>query len=357
MQIANQIINAIQRNYLVEGQQLLGSRQMSLVLKVHRNTVVAAYDELELQGWIKKVPNVGCFVLNAKSEVKNRFIEKDISLKLYPDKSGFSFDKSSILSFDQDNSQTKYSLNDGIPDIRLTEVELSSRIYSSNLKRKSNRKTFGLTSIEGNLYFRKNLANFLNLSRGLHISSQNITITRSLEMCIFIVAEILLRPKDLVIVAELSYHIPNMIFNQKGARIKTIPVDENGIDTNVLRKICEQEKPRLLYLTPHHHYPTTVTLSAERRIELLELSKEFNFVILEDDYDYDFHFDHHPILPLASADQIGNVIYVGSFGKSLAPGFRTGFIIAPEDFIQETKKFLNILDRQGDVLTEQVLGE
>ena len=148
-----------------------------------------------------------------------------------------------------------------------------------------------------------------------------------------------------------------MIFNQKGARIKTIPVDENGIDTNVLRKICEQEKPRLLYLTPHHHYPTTVTLSAERRIELLELSKEFNFVILEDDYDYDFHFDHHPILPLASADQIGNVIYVGSFGKSLAPGFRTGFIVAPEDFIQETKKFLNILDRQGDVLTEQVLGE
>ena len=113
----------------------------------------------------------------------------------------------------------------------------------------------------------------------------------------------------------------------------------------------------MLYLTPHHHYPTTVTLSAKRRLELLNLANEYGFIILEDDYDYDFHYDKSPILPLASADTNGMVIYIGSFGKSLVPGFRTGFIVAPENLMIEMRKYLGIIDRQGDVLMEHVLGE
>jgi GntR family transcriptional regulator/MocR family aminotransferase len=113
----------------------------------------------------------------------------------------------------------------------------------------------------------------------------------------------------------------------------------------------------MLYLTPHHHYPTTVALSAQSRLELLELANEYGFVILEDDYDYEFHYDKSPILPLASADTNGMVIYIGSFGKSLAPGFRTGFIVAPENLMAEMRKYLGIIDRQGDILMERALGE
>lgn len=113
----------------------------------------------------------------------------------------------------------------------------------------------------------------------------------------------------------------------------------------------------MLYLTPHHHYPTTVALSAQRRLELLELANEYGFIILEDDYDYEFHYDKSPILPLASADTNGMVIYIGSFGKSLAPGFRTGFIVAPENLMAEMRKYLGIIDRQGDILMERALGE
>jgi GntR family transcriptional regulator/MocR family aminotransferase len=140
-------------------------------------------------------------------------------------------------------------------------------------------------------------------------------------------------------------------------KIVTIPIDHEGINVDEVREICKRQKIRMLYLTPHHHYPTTVTLSAQRRLELLNLANEFGFIILEDDYDYDFHYEKSPILPLASADTNGMVVYIGSFGKSLAPGFRTGFIVAPENLMTEMRKYLGIIDRQGDILMEHVLGE
>jgi len=176
-------------------------------------------------------------------------------------------------------------------------------------------------------------------------------------MSIYIVSEILLSEGDTVLVGELSYFSVNMIFQKAGVDIKAVPIDHEGIHVEEVRKICQRQKIRMLYLTPHHHYPTTVTLSAQRRLELLQLAEEFGFIILEDDYDYDFHYDKSPILPLASADTNGMVVYIGSFGKSLAPGFRTGFIVAPENLMAEMRKYLGIIDRQGDILMEHVLGE
>lgn len=176
-------------------------------------------------------------------------------------------------------------------------------------------------------------------------------------MSIYIASEILLSKGDTVLVAELSYFSVNMIFQKTGVNIHSIPIDQDGINVEEVRNICTKQKIRMLYLTPHHHYPTTVTLSAQRRLELLKLAQEYGFIILEDDYDYDFHYDKSPILPLASADTSGMVVYIGSFGKSLAPGFRTGFIVAPENLMTEMRKFLGIIDRQGDVLMEHVLGE
>jgi GntR family transcriptional regulator/MocR family aminotransferase len=176
-------------------------------------------------------------------------------------------------------------------------------------------------------------------------------------MSIYIVSEILLSAGDVVLVGELSYFSVNMIFQKAGVKIQPISIDEEGINVEEVKEACKKQKIRMLYLTPHHHYPTTVTLSAKRRLELLNLANEYGFIILEDDYDYDFHYDKSPILPLASADTNGMVIYIGSFGKSLVPGFRTGFIVAPENLMIEMRKYLGIIDRQGDVLMEHVLGE
>lgn len=356
MQITNQIINAIQRGFLPFGTKLPGSRSLSIILEVHRKTVVGAYEELYAQGWVESIPNKGTFVIGKNQEKPADFSDfNNINLRNYPKTTGFSFKTSNILDNPFEHSDCEFIFDDGVPDIRLTQIDQQSRVYSSALKTKAHK--IGHYNQDGSEFFKKNLSGYLNSSRGLAISNDNLLITRSTEMSIFILSEILLSRDDTVLIAALSYFSVNMIFQKAGVNIITVPVDNEGIDVNEVRKICQKNKIRMLYLTPHHHYPTTVTLSAQRRLELLNLAGEFGFIILEDDYDYDFHYDKSPILPLASADTDGMVIYIGSFGKSLAPGFRTGFIVAPENLMKEMRKHLGIIDRQGDILMEHVLGE
>jgi GntR family transcriptional regulator/MocR family aminotransferase len=358
MQVTHQLINAIQRGYLPFGTKLPGTRAMSQMLGVHRNTVVSVYDELFAQGWVDSRPNKGTFVLGKNEEKPTKIADiKPYNLKNYPESAGFSFKASNILDNPFEYSNCEYVFNDGVPDIRLTQIDQHSKIYSSILKRRAHHKILGHYNHDGSEFFKKNLSNYLNLSRGLAISKNNLLITRSTEMSIYIVSKLLLSEEDMVLVGALSYFSVNMIFQKAGVNIVSVPIDNEGIDVESVREICKKQKIRMLYLTPHHHYPTTVTLSAQRRMELLNLAHEYGFIILEDDYDYDFHYDKSPILPLASADTEGMVIYIGSFGKSLAPGFRTGFIVAPENLMIEMRKYLGIIDRQGDVLMEHVLGE
>ncbi len=358
LQIANQLINAIQRGFLPFGTKLPGTRTFSEMLEIHRNTAVAVYDELSAQGWTESFPNKGTFVIGEDEEkpIKVNDFQHN-NLQNYPETTGFLFKTSNILDNPFEHSDCEYVFNDGVPDIRLTQIAQHSRFYSSILKRKSNQKISGHYNHDGSEFFKEHLSRYLNLSRGLPISKNNLLITRSTEMSIYIVSEILLSPGDVVLVAALSYICVNMILMKAGVQMVSIPIDEEGIIVENVREACKKQKIRMLYLTPHHHYPTTVALSAQRRLELLELANEYGFIILEDDYDYEFHYDKSPILPLASADTNGMVIYIGSFGKSLAPGFRTGFIVAPENLMAEMRKYLGIIDRQGDILMERALGE
>ncbi|PTT01536.1 GntR family transcriptional regulator [Pedobacter sp. HMWF019] len=358
LQIAYQLINAMQRGVIVPGIQLPGSRQLAELLEVHRKTVIAAYDELDAQGWTEIRPNKGTFMgsIAAAKETDPLKYNKEF-LASYPVSTGYTFKKSMLLDLPAMGSENELEFTDGLPDVRLAPLDQLSRVYSTNLKRKSNRRYLGFAHNEGSEYFKEMLVNYLNNTRGLHISKQNVMITRGVDMGIYLAADLLLEADDLVLVGDLSYYVANMIFQKAGARIISVPVDEEGISADAVKSLCEKHRIRMLYLTPHHHYPTTVTLSAQRRIELLGLSVKYGFVILEDDYDYDFHYNSSPVLPLASADGHGMVVYIGSFCKSLAPGFRSGYLVAPENLIAELGKLRGIVDRQGDILMEQALAE
>ena len=130
-----------------------------------------------------------------------------------------------------------------------------------------------------------------------------------------------------------------------------------GIDVEAIEKICRKKKIRAVYITSHHHYPTTVTLIASRRIKLLELSEKYGFIIIEDDYDYDFHYLSSPILPLISADQKGMIIYIGTLSKTIAPAIRTGYIVGPPNLLLELARIRQIMDTQGDPIMELALAE
>ena len=118
-----------------------------------------------------------------------------------------------------------------------------------------------------------------------------------------------------------------------------------------------QQPVRMVYVTSHHHYPTTVALRADRRINLLKLAEKYGFIIFEDDYDCDFHYLSKPLMPLAGADPTGMVMYCGSFTKTISPAFRVGFLVGPADVIAYLGKLRRIIDRQGDHMLENAMAE
>ncbi|SDS33414.1 transcriptional regulator, GntR family [Polaribacter sp. KT25b] len=359
IQVSQQIINAIQRNYLTKGTILPGTRIFAKLLKIHRNTAVAIYEELASQGWVEIIPNKGTFVL--EPELKTAKI-KATSQKInqaynYAKTTGFPFQKSFHLASTAELTNAKYSINDGKPDLRLHPINEFTRWYSASMKRKTLVKKWNKLNESSNSLFQTQLCNFLNATRGFHINPKNLISTRSTEMSLYIVSQLLIKQNDVVLVGNLSNYVANMIFQQTGATIKTIPVDADGLDIDYIKKHFIKNSIRCIYICAHRDYPTGVKLSVERRLALLDLAKKYGFAIIEDDYDYDFQFDGSAMLPMASADSNGMIIYLGKLGQSLFPSFQTGFVIAPENLISEAKNYLQLLDKQGDLIQEQMLSE
>lgn len=359
IQVSQQIINAIQRSYLTKGTILPGSRVLAKLLKIHRNTAVAIYEELASQGWVEIIPNKGTFVLEpeqktAKIKANSQKIDEAYT---YAKTTGFPFQKSFHLASTHQLTNVKYTINDGKPDLRLHPVNEFTRWYSAAMKRKTLIKKWDKPIESSSSLFQTQLCNYLNATRGFHITPNNIINTRSTEMSLYIVSQLLIKQNDVVLVGHLSNYAANMIFQQVGANIKTIPVDENGLDIDYIKKHFVKQSIRCLYICAHRDYPTMVTLSAERRLKLLLLAKEYGFAIIEDDYDYDFQFKGSAMLPMASAGANGMVIYLGKLGQSLFPSFQTGFVVAPENLISEANNYLQLLDKQGDLIQEQMLSE
>ncbi|MER3319737.1 MAG: PLP-dependent aminotransferase family protein [Allomuricauda sp.] len=359
VQVAQQIMNAIQRGYLEKGSKLPGTRVLSKLLNVHRNTAVAIYDELASQGWVNIIPNKGTFVVIPEdSKVKIKATTRHINqVYEYPKIPGFPFQQSFNLASTKEETTAKYSINDGKPDLRLHPVYQFSRWYSAAMKRKPLMNRWNRTSALIPSIFSTQLCNYLNATRGFHIKPNNLLNTRSTEMSLYIVSQVLINPGDLVLVGQLSNYVTNMIFQQAGAKIKTVPVDDEGLDIAYIKKHFIDEHIRCIYVCSNRDYPTTTTLSTKRRLQLLELAKTHGFAIIEDDFDHDFQFEGSSMLPMASADAHGNIIYLGKLGQSLFPSFHTGFVVAPEQVISEANNYLQLLDAQGDLIQEQMLSE
>jgi GntR family transcriptional regulator/MocR family aminotransferase len=359
IQVSQQIANAIQRKYLTKGTKLPGTRVFGQLIKVHRNTAVAIYEELASQGWVEIIPNKGTFIIEpslktAKIKAPSQKINEAYT---YAKTTGFPFQKSFHLASTEQLTNAKYSINDGKPDVRLHPVHQFTRWYSAAMKRKTLIKKWNEPKEHSYSLFQTQLCNYLNATRGFHISPNNLLSTRSSEMSLYIVSQLLIKQDDVVLVGNLSNYASNMIFQQAGANIKTIPVDAEGLNIEYIKKHFTKSSIRCVYVCAQRDYPTAVTLSAERRLALLQLAKEFGFAIIEDDYDYDFQFEGSAMLPMASAGANGMVIYLGKLGQSLFPSFQTGFVVAPENLISEATNYLQLLDKQGDLIQEQMLSE
>jgi GntR family transcriptional regulator / MocR family aminotransferase len=182
-------------------------------------------------------------------------------------------------------------------------------------------------------------------------------VTRGSQMGLALLARALVRPGDVVAVEELTYAPAAEAFRLQGATVVPLPLDAHGLRIEPLEKLAAQGTLRVVHVTPHHQFPTTVTLSAPRRLRLLDLARRHRFAIVEEDYDHEFHYEGRPVLPLASADRWGVVAYVGTFSKVLAPALRIGYVVAPRPLLASLAAHRLYIDVQGDRVLEYALAE
>jgi GntR family transcriptional regulator / MocR family aminotransferase len=353
-QIAHQLIRLVQKGHLQPGTALPSTRDMASFLSVHRKTVVAAYEELFIQDWVESQPRKGFIVSPQLPELKPRSFRKEAKVASYSSNTGFDLTPLKLHLPIPLHGDYRWVIDDGFPDGRIIPTDSILKAYREYFSHHNGKAP--VMNASGALSLRSELATFLNNTRGLSIEPHHILITHGAQMAIYLTARLLLRPGANVLVGTPNYFYADRIFQQAGARLIRIPVDENGIDVDAIARYCRTKKPDLLYIIPHHHHPTTVTLSAERRMQLSSLIQQYHFPVLEDDYDYDFHYSSSPILPLASTDHGGRIIYIGSLTKLLSPTIRLGYLIAPQNFIEEATCYRRLMDIRGDHMLEEVMA-
>jgi GntR family transcriptional regulator/MocR family aminotransferase len=402
-QLANGIVSLIRQGHLKPGAALPSSRKLAELFDIHRKTVVAAFDELQAQGWAESFPRRGLFVAKELPVMRPRRLEREgtppegggagygaagegsgmgpdggagaiaagigtgiqVSLavppikaaRTYPQKTDFPVETKDFR-FDHFfvPKTERLIFSEGLPDTRLAPVDMLIREYRRFGNYRFTARFLSYGPEQGSVNLRNELARFLNVTRGLAVSPANILITKGAQMGMYILSELLLKKGDGVVVGDPGYVGASEVFRAAGADLQWVPVDDDGLDIDAVEKLCRRRKIRMVYVIPHHHMPTAVALCPERRQQLLALAREYSFAILEDDYDFDFQYASSPILPLASVDTCGNVIYIGSFSKTIAPAIRIGFLVAPVNLIEQATRLRRLIDRQGELLMEEAMA-
>jgi GntR family transcriptional regulator/MocR family aminotransferase len=230
VQLANQLIGLIKQGHLAVGTPLPSSRVLAETLGVHRKTIVAAYDELILQGWVETIPKKGTFVAFDIPQLQGSGKRMKTSAKVSTTPNFDWCSDPRLMPF-EGKAHLKYHIDDGVSDSRWSPNALLGKLYRQVLLDPTLPDLMGYGDPKGNQYLREVLVGYLNETRGLGISTKNILITRGSQMGIHLSAKILVGPGDVLVVGETNYSAADISFENLGATLMRVPVDENGLDT------------------------------------------------------------------------------------------------------------------------------
>jgi GntR family transcriptional regulator/MocR family aminotransferase len=348
VELANMVVHDIRRGALRAGDRLPSQRAFAARMRVNRNTVVAAFDELTAQGWVVSRGAAGTFVADEIPDRPPGRAGGGVAAR-----PGFDLRTIAVAPWPGGARDAKFRVSIGVPDPRLVPVDVLARAYRRAL-RGQHRAALEYSDPRGSERLRKAISAMLRHQRGIPCGPEHVLITNGSQMALELCARVLIEPAGhgAIAVEALGYRQAWRAFEEAGARLVGVPVDGAGLVVDALPAAL-----RAIYVTPHHQYPTTVLMSPARRLALLGHARANRVAVLEDDYDHEFHFDGRPVAPLAAEDAGGNVIYVGTLSKVLAPGLRLGFVAAPERVVERLGQLRAVTDRQGDQIVEHAVAE
>jgi GntR family transcriptional regulator/MocR family aminotransferase len=343
-EIYRQIRNAIGDGRLRPGDCLPASRDLAQSLKVSRTTVTVAYDRLAGEGFV--VSRIGAGTYVNKQVVRTAREARGVAGSLQPRSVWDSIGVS--RAFD---APAQFDFRTGLPDASLFPHETWRGLVVRALRSEA---------VAGGVYaepaghprLREAIARHIGVSRGVHVSADDITITSGAQQSLDLIARALLDRGDQVAVEDPGYHPPRFLFQSLGVKVHGVPVDNEGIVVDQL-----PSNARLVYVTPSHQYPLGVTMSLPRRLALLDWADHNNAAIVEDDYDSEFRFAGRPVEPLHTIDASGRVVYIGSFSKTLLPTLRLGFVVTPSSCTAAVHKAKYVADWHTSMVLQVALAQ
>jgi GntR family transcriptional regulator/MocR family aminotransferase len=344
LQIRQQLINAITDGLIRPDEFLPSSRILAKELNVARNTIIAAYKELEFDGYITAKERRGYFVNkklynNYSKTKKNNFLDSNSPEwvdRLITKKPST---KTNIQK-SEDWQTLPYSFTVGQLDQTLVPFYEWREVvrHSSTVPEIKKWNIDHVDSDDPSLI--KQIQSKVLPKRGIWANKDQILVTSGSQNAIYILSSLLVKGQTVVGIENPGYPDVRNLLSFKTENIEPIPVDDEGLVVDAINTNFD-----LIYTTPSHQYPTGVTMSMARRKQLLKYAQDNNTVIIEDDYEAEINFQKKPNPSLKSLDKRNNVIYVGSFSKAFAPGLRLGYMVAPESFIKEARALRRLMLR------------
>jgi GntR family transcriptional regulator / MocR family aminotransferase len=207
----------------------------------------------------------------------------------------------------------------------------------------------------GSLLLRETIASYLRTARSLRCDAEQVMIVSGSQQALEISARVLLDPGSRVWVEDPGYGLAREVLALAGCHLVPVPVDAEGLDISVGTR--RGRRARAALVTPSHQYPLGVTMSASRRLQLLDWAQSSGAWIIEDDYDSEYRYGSMPIASLQGLDANSRVIYVGTFSKVLFPSLRLGYLVVPPDLVDRCRDVRRAMDLAPSNFYQEVLAD
>jgi GntR family transcriptional regulator/MocR family aminotransferase len=360
-QLYDGLRGAILRGDLKANMRLPSTRTLAKELNLSRNTVMNAFEQLLMEGYLEGKVGSGTYVaktlpdelLHTKSftnKVNNSISSKYLGLSKRGE--NIANIQVSVASHYRTRLESATPFQNGLPAYDAFPFHLWSKL-SANCWKSLPQKAFGYGTSRGYKPLREAIANHLATTRAVKCSSDQVIIVSGSQQALDLTTRLLLDPEDNVCIEDPCYMGAYSALQAAGAKIIPIPVDKEGI--NIDYRVNEPAK--LIYVTPSHQFPLGMAMSLSRRVALLEWAKHFNAWILEDDYDSDFRYVGRPIASLQGLDSEARVIYIGTFSKVLSPALRLGYLVVPLNLVEAFSNARALSDRHSPQVEQMVLTD
>ena len=348
-QLYAQVKEAVLRGTLTPGMRLPPTRELCTLLSVSRQTVLNAYDLLIAEGFLDGAVGKGTFISRhlpvSVRETAPRGLMRPLSAR--------GSDYAGAMKYVGHHKGKLRAFRVSMPGLDLFPFDIWSRLEGRRWRHPDQHMGYGDPA--GYAPLRELLSVYLRASRGVNCTPEQIVITTGSQQGLYLLTQLLLAPGDQVWVESPGYQGASAPLFAAGAKVCTVPVDDQGMD--LAYGMANYPDARMVLTTPSHQLPLGVTMSLQRRLELLRWASANKAWVVEDDYDSEYRYTGPPIASLQGLDSADCTVYVGTMSKVLFPGLRLGYIVAPHAMIEPLVRARAVLDRHTAIVPQMVLAD